>query len=456
MKPSLEPSLPRRCLQALQRWAVPVWLLFLLACAAVIARTPFSTDLSAFLPSAPSASQRVLVDQLRDGVVSKLILVAIEGGDPATRAQLSKQVAARLRADPQFAALHNGEAVNDARDQQFVFTHRYALSPAVTPQHFTEAGLHAALGDSLDLLSSSAGLVAKDLLPHDPTGEVAALVSQLDSAAQPATQDGVWASRDGSRAVLVAQTAAAGSDTDAQARAIDAIQHAFDAAAAQVPGSPGYRLVMSGPGVFSVQTRDAIRHDVERISVLSLALIVALLLTLYRSPRTLVLGLLPVLSGVAAGIAAVSLAFGTVQGLTLGFGTTLMGEAVDYSIYLFVQSSRPPAGARAADSLRAWVAAYWPTIRLGVLTSVCGFASMLFSGFPGLVQLGAYSIAGLVTAALVTRFVLPRLQGGPALTRRPSRSSCVAASARSRLNRVWNSGACERSRSVFSRSSNCA
>lgn len=428
--------------QTLQRHAVLVWLLFLVACAGTIARTHFSADLSAFLPRSPSAGQRVLVDQLRDGVISRLILVSIsggdatrsnDGGDAAARAQLSRQVAARLRADPRFAAVHNGEAVNDARDQQFVFAHRYALSPAITPQRFTAEGLHAALGESLDLLSSSAGLVAKDLLPHDPTGEVAALVAELDSAAQPVSRDGVWASRDGTRAVLVAQTTAAGSDTDAQAGAIDAIRSAFDAATRALPNTSAasaYRLEMTGPGVFSVDTRDAIRHDVQRISALSLVLIVALLLTLYRSPRTLALGLVPVLSGVAAGIAAVSLAFGTVHGLTLGFGTTLMGEAVDYSIYLFVQSAEARPGPRSRDTpLRAWVAAYWPTIRLGVLTSVCGFASMLFSGFPGLVQLGAYSIAGLVTAALVTRFVLPRLQGGAVTIRDVSRVGGWLASA---------------------------
>jgi len=65
-------------------------------------------------------------------------------------------------------------------------------------------------------------MFSKDLLPHDPTGEVATLVSRLDSGAQPSSQDGVWASRDGKRAVLVVQTAGAGSDTDAQARAIAA------------------------------------------------------------------------------------------------------------------------------------------------------------------------------------------------------------------------------------------
>lgn len=417
--------------------AVLLWLVFLLGCAVAIARAQFNTDLSAFLPRAPSAGQRVLIEQLRDGLVSRLILVGIEGGDASSRARLSRAMGTTLRADPQFAAVHNGEAVNDARDQQFVYAHRYALSPAVTPQRFSVAGLHDALGESLDLLSSSAGLVAKDLLPHDPTGEVAALVDQLDSAAQPATRDGVWASRDGARAVLVAQTAASGSDTDAQARAIDAVQRAFDAATRTLPDgahADAYRLLMTGPGVFSVQTRDAIRHDVERISALSLVLIIALLLTLYRSPRTLVLGLLPVLSGVAAGIAAVSLAFGTVQGITLGFGTTLIGEAVDYSIYLFVQSSASSSAsasthAQRAAALRAWIANWWPTIRLGVLTSVCGFASMLFSGFPGLVQLGAYSIAGLVTAALVTRFVLPHLQGGAHAIRDVSRLGAALARA---------------------------
>ncbi|MCA7900176.1 MMPL family transporter [Burkholderia cepacia] len=434
------PSSPvARRLHALRQRAVLVWLLALVACGIAIGRAHFTADLSAFLPSSPSAGQRVLVDQLRDGIVSRLILVAIDGGDAATRAALSRRVAGTLRADPQFAAVHNGEAANDARDRQFIFDHRYLLSPAVTPQRFSADGLHQALGDSLDLLSSSAGLVAKALLPRDPTGEVAALVDQLDGAAQPASRDGVWASRDGTRAVLVVQTAAAGSDTDAQARAIDAVRRAFAAAkqAAKqtskqaMPNAAAATLAMTGPGVFSVDTRDTIRHDVERLSTASVVLIVALLLTLYRSPRTLALGLLPVLTGVAAGIAAVSVAFGTVHGLTLGFGTTLIGEAVDYSIYLFVQSAQAGTrgAARPADATRAWVAAYWPTIRLGVLTSVCGFASMLFSGFPGLVQLGLYSIVGLTAAALVTRFVLPHLRGEHVAIRDVSRIGAVLARA---------------------------
>ncbi|MBV9913444.1 MAG: hypothetical protein JOZ93_12755, partial [Sinobacteraceae bacterium] len=158
-------------------------------------------------------------------------------------------------------------------------------------------------------------------------------------------------------------------------------------------------LLLSGPGVFAVQARATIRHEIVKLSILSTTLIFVLLIGVYRSLPALLLGFLPVVSGALAGVAAVSLGFGAVHGITLGFGVTLIGESVDYSIYLFVQSRR------AAD-LRATL---WPTILLGVLTSIAGFASLLPSAFPGLAQLGLYSISGLIVAALVTRFVLPEL-----------------------------------------------
>ena len=71
------------------------------------------------------------------------------------------------------------------------------------------------------------------------------------------------------------------------------------------------------------------------------------------------------------------------HGLTLGFGVTLIGEAVDYSIYLFVQRTSHAGG--------DWRHSVWPTIRLGALTSIAGFAALLPSDFQGLAQLGLYS-----------------------------------------------------------------
>lgn len=380
--------------------AVALWLAFLLGCGALISRTQFTTDLSAFLPRTPTPEQQLLMDQLRDGLASRLILVGIEGADAPTRSRLSRQIGQRLRADPAFVSVSNGEPVNSARDRAYLFNNRYLLSPAVTPERFSADGLHAALSDSIDLLASPAGLLVKSLLPRDPSGETVQLLEPLNRGAQPRLVEGAWASRDGARALLLLQTRAAGSDTDAQQGAMAAIRQAFEQAAS---ASPAAKLVMTGPGVFSVTSRDTIKSQVTRLSILSVLLIATLLLLVYRSFSALALGFLPVISGALAGIAAVSLGFGTVHGITLGFGTALIGEAVDYSIYLFVQSDH------GGVDRQHWIRRFWPTIRLGVLTSIAGFASLLLSGFPGLAQLGLYAIAGLVAAATVTRFVLPHL-----------------------------------------------
>lgn len=377
-----------------------IWLAALLLCGAVISRASFTTDLSAFLPRTPTAEQQLLMDQLREGLASRLILVGLEGADPSTRAGLSRQMASALRGDLAFVSISNGEPINTERDRDYLFKNRYLLSPAVTPDRFSADGLHAALGDSIDLLASPAGLLVKSLLPRDPSGEMVQLLDQLNSGTQPTLIDGAWASRDGKRALLLMQTRASGSDTDGQEAAMAAIRHAFDS----VPGaSPEAKLLMTGPGVFSVTSRESIKSQVSRLSVIGVLLISTLLLLVYRSLTALALGLLPVVSGALVGIAAVSLGFGSVHGITLGFGTALIGEAVDYSIYLFVQSEQDGA------DRQGWVQRFWPTIRLGVMTSIFGFASLLLSGFPGLAQLGLYAIAGLVAAATVTRFVLPHL-----------------------------------------------
>ena len=329
--------------------AVSLWLAFVLACGIIISRSQFTTDLSAFLPRSPTPAQQLLLEQIRDGLASRLILVGIEGADAPTRAGLSKQVAERLRADPAFVSVNNGEPVSAERDRAFLFNNRYLLSPAVTPARFSADGLHAALSDSIDLLASPAGLLVKSLLPRDPSGEMVQLLEQLNSGSRPQMVDGAWASRDGTRALMLMQTRASGSDTDAQQRAMVAIRRAFDtalkvtsvnSATSAATATPAARLVMTGPGVFSVTSREAIKSQVSRLSIIGMVLIATLLLLVYRSFTALALGFLPVVSGALAGIAAVSLGFGAVHGITLGFGTALIGEAVDYSVYLFVQSEQ--------------------------------------------------------------------------------------------------------------------
>ncbi|HKF97181.1 MAG TPA: hypothetical protein VKB20_02925, partial [Steroidobacteraceae bacterium] len=216
----------------------------------------------------------------------------------------------------------------------------------------------------------------------------------------PYTVAGVWSSPDGARAIILAHTSASGADIDGQQAACMALERSFRNTIAALPPPQRAALTfsMSGPPVFAVTSRATIKSQVWRLSAISAACIAVLLLAVYRSLPVLALTLVPVASGALAGVASVALGFPAVHGLTLGFGVTLIGESVDYAIYLFLQRG---------SEFRQTV---WPTIRLGVLTSICGFAALLPSAFTGLAQLGLYSIAGLIAAALVTRYVLPAWQ----------------------------------------------
>jgi len=385
-----------------RRLALGVWLLAVVICVGVIARTHLRTDMTAFLPRSASAAQQVLTEQVSNGAASHLILLGIEGVPPQILVAVSKSMAARLRPDAAFVDVSNGDDASFAGVRDFVWRNRYVLSAGTTADRFTVAGLHAALANDLELLGSDVGMLIKQTLPNDPTGELLTLLNQLAAAKGPRSRDGAWLSAGGSRALLLVHTRAPGFDIDAQQYALARIGDAFDGARAAVPGAKAARLLETGPGVFAVRTRDTTKRDATRLSLLATAAAASLLAFAYRSPRVLLLGLLPVASGALAAVAAVSLGFGFVHGITLGFGVTLIGESVDYAIYLFTQTARgDPAGTT--------LVRIWPTLRLGALTSIVGFSAMLFSGFVGFAQLGLFSIVGLIAAAAVTRFALPHL-----------------------------------------------
>jgi predicted exporter len=398
--------------KARKRLALTLWLLGVAASLVIVVRTTLRTDMAAFLPSTASLAQTALTGQASNGAAAHLILLAIEGAPPPVLAALSHGLATRLRGQPAFIDIANGGADSFAGVQNFVWTNRYLLAADITPARFTAAGLHAALETDLSLLGSDMGGVLQNTLPADPTGEILLLQTQLAAPPGPPLFDGVWLSNN--RAILLAHTVAPGFDIEAQQHDLTLIQNAFN----QTPGAGAATLRETGPGVFAVHIQAITKKDVSRLSILATAGAVCLLLFAYRSLRVLLLGLLPVATGALAAIAAVSLKFGYVHGVTLGFGVTLIGESLDYAIYLFTQTA---PGEPAAATL----ARIWPTLRLGAATSVVGFSAMLLSNFTGFAQLGLFSITGLIVAAAVTRFVLPHLvppsffAPGPGVLARP-------------------------------------
>lgn len=378
----------------------PLLLALLLAAAAfalALRHVPLRADIADFLPAAQGEEAAFLLRELREGAGTRLLLAGIEGVPEAELARLSRAMAERLRASGLFALVANGPPQPTDAEAALLFARRYALSPATTPEAFTEPALRAALEAVLDGLRSSAEPLVRRFAFADPTGAFPALLRGWAQEHRIALHDGVWMA-EGPRALLLMETRAGGMDPEAQARAAEAVRAAFAAAAP----SGEARLLLSGPGVFAAAAAEAIRADVRLVSILSASLVAAFLLWRYRSLLLLGAVALPVLLGALAGLLAVQAAFGHVHGAAFGFGMTMLGVAADYPVV--VVAHRAP-GESVGEAARR----VWPTLRLAVATSVAGLTPMLASGFPGLAQLGLFAGAGLLAAALAARRLLPAL-----------------------------------------------
>ncbi|MFN2334684.1 MAG: xanthomonadin transporter, partial [Wenzhouxiangellaceae bacterium] len=119
-----------------------------------------------------------------------------------------------------------------------------------------------------------------------------------------------------------------------------------------------------------------------------------------RSPVLLVVGTIPLATGVVCGLLAVSLLFDSrIHGLTLAFGFTLLGVAIDYPVHLLTHSARHAV--LDARDIRA-------PLLLGAASTIIAYLAVSASASPGLAQMGAFSAAGLAGAAAAT-LLLPLL-----------------------------------------------
>lgn len=340
-----------------------------------------------------------MLAEMREGSAAGLVLIAIEGAPEAELARLSRALQERLAASPRFSRVAGGEAGWSEADEARFFAHRYLLSPLTAPEMFEPAALRRSLEELLrNLRSSAAPLAARFALP-DPVGAFPAWLARLGSGNRLTARDGAWFVTDRAepRAVILAVATGGATDLAAQEAALEAINQGF--AAAQ-PGAA--RLLLAGPVVIARDAARGIRADVDRIAVISTLLVVALLGWRFRSFLVLAALAVPVLLSVALGVWLTGMIFGAVHAIALGFGITMLGVTLDYPVLLIGHRKH----GEAAPDTRARIGG---AFRLAVATATLGLGGLVFSGFPGLAQLGVLAAIGLLAAAAATWWLLPPL-----------------------------------------------
>jgi len=366
-----------------------VWLsIAIIAVTILWFRLQLSFDLSVFFPQKSSLSHDILLEQMKDGPGSRLLVIGLSGGHDEQLESISDQLKQRLSQDQAFINVMNGDFEVDEIQIPAPLDQYYLL---LTDYDYSEAALHAAFTDRQRDLAFGGGSGLLALMGRDPWLNTLNILERLAPVSQ---NDGIWFAEDGS-AVLLAETAAGSIDLTAQATAIGLVHAAFD----ELADTQNVALELTGVGAFGVELQNTIRAEAQKRTILASSALVIVLLLVYRKPRYLLLASLPISMGFLVGLAVVTMLFGSVHGITLAFGFTLMGVAIDYPLHLF-------SHARQSDGQRA-ITSIWPTLRLGALSTAIAYAAISLSGSNGLAQLGVFTACGVVIAALVTRTWLP-------------------------------------------------
>jgi predicted exporter len=127
---------------------------------------------------------------------------------------------------------------------------------------------------------------------------------------------------------------------------------------------------------------------------------------LFRSPRSVLLAVIPIVAAALTATTIGILLFGTVHGMTLAIGSTLVGVAIDYPILLLTNRTLSPGEDPMAVARRVQMG-----MLLGAGTTATGFAALAWSSFPGVREMAVTSAAGILAAFVVTRFIVPLLVG---------------------------------------------
>ena len=346
------------------------------------------------LDSAASAA-RAFATQLRESGVFRNVIADIPPVDLKQFAALYLQFRYSLLSEIDRKALASGYADLAGRLQQKLYTpFRFglSLSPSDDPFGFTDAWL--------------ASLPLRNL--------------KLEP------ENGVLVTRDKERSWVFVSAELPGSAYDGTVQQ-DVGEAVVRAESMLRQLAPEAVVLRTGTVFYANAARQSASHEVDLIGAGSLLGMLLLLYLVFRSLRPLALGLLSVGFGIGAAVTVTVAVHGEMHLITLVFGASLIGEAIDYSIQYFAAHLGAGKSWEPMDGLRRIA----PGLTIALATSALGYGVLLLAPFPALSQIALFALVGLTSAWLSVFLLLP------ALLTRPNLRDAEAAVAGTKQLLIW-------------------
>ncbi len=281
---------------------------------------------------------------------------------------------------------------------QFLFRHRHQLVSAEQRQTLIEQRYQDFVAESIELLFSPLNGGLANLLTKDPLLLSYRYSQSINSQTNMSLQQGFLTAQVATNHyVLLVASLSHSPFEQATQKSISHLVTQLETDWSNLQNPP--RLMTTGALFYAAEAYRTAEREISTIGVTSLALVVLLIGFTFRSLTPLALTSLAIAAGVASGLSLILLIYGKIHLITLVFGASLIGVAVDYAFHYFAISSEKQGQQRVKKIL--------PAISLGLLSSVVGYLSLLTTPFPGLSQMALFCIIGLTMAFLTVTLFFP-------------------------------------------------
>jgi predicted exporter len=365
----------------------------------------FETGLLALLPGSTQATNPLVtqaIEKMAEAGSKRVVLLV-------GHAELEK---AGLAADAAAKALENQKGIQHvlakidgdmaAKATEFYLPWRYRILTPSQRQKLMLATDKALLDEALQNLYSPMGPPRLAPLESDPFGLFSEALLEAASRNSLRTSSGRLILQEGGTAWVVVLVDLA--DTSVSLGDQRQLLASFEAATKASRKAGATEVLRAGFVFHAAEAAAQAQKEMSTIGLGSVVGIIALMFLVFRSLRPILLTLLPILIGCVMAFSLSQLIFERLHLLTLVFGSSIIGVAVDYGL-LFLSG-------RAA--LRPWDAGkrrrqILPSIAMAVGTSLLAYAALAVMPFPILRQMGVFTMLGLISAWLTALLWLPLL-----------------------------------------------
>lgn len=286
---------------------------------------------------------------------------------------------------------------------QELYPHRYGLLSS-RARHQLQTEPQVFIQERLQALYSPVGFTRAASIESDPLYLFGSYLEQMIPAGI-AVDDGVLLLTDGALhyAVVSAELDSAAFDLEQQAQLL-ALTNQLRVKQAKA----GNQLFASGLPLYAASGAERAQREIRLVGVGSCLGIILLLALSFGSLRPMLLALIAVATGVFGAWSISGLIFDQLHVLTLVFGASLVGVAVDYCLHYFCACLAESD----TDSNHAKLKSVVRAMTLALITSATAYLCLATAPFPGLRQIAVFSTIGLMFSWLTVVALFPLLLRG--------------------------------------------